>query len=108
VSTTAEVLSELDRLIGEAATADLPRLIGALEAAKAQAWSRITVTAPNRNGTEPPDENLSATVAARRLGLSKEWIYRHADSLPFTVKIGRRVLFSAKGLERWNHQRTGR
>jgi predicted DNA-binding transcriptional regulator AlpA len=108
VSTAADVLSELDRLIGEATTADLPMLIGALEAARAQAWSRIAGPAPNRNGAEPPDENLSATVAARRLGLSKEWMYRHAASLPFTVKIGRRVLFSAKGLDRWNHQRTGR
>ena len=51
--------------------------------------------------------NISADEAARRLGLSKDWLYRHADELPFTIKIGRRVLFSAPGLEKWTRARTG-
>lgn len=88
--------------------AELPTFIGALEAAKAAAWARLT-PAPNGNGSHPElEENLSAAQAARRLGLSKDYLYRHAGQLPFTVKVGRRVLFSARGLERWNQNRMGR
>jgi excisionase family DNA binding protein len=54
------------------------------------------------------DENLSIEEAARRLGVSRDYVYRHAHKLPFTVRIGRRLLFSARGLERWNRQRQGR
>jgi excisionase family DNA binding protein len=74
-----------------------------------QAQLLVRALAPNGGTTRAgaADENLSAEEAARRLGLSKDWLYRHADSLP-SVRIGRRVLFSASGLERWNRQRMGR
>jgi predicted DNA-binding transcriptional regulator AlpA len=52
------------------------------------------------------DQNLSAEDAARRLGVSADWLYK--TKLPFKVKIGRRVLFSATGLEKWNRQRLER
>lgn len=84
---------------------ELPAIVGELEALKAVAWSRMI--APPRERDEGADLNVSADEAARRLGLSKDYLYRHADELPFTVKIGRRVLFSARGLEKWNRQRTG-
>jgi predicted DNA-binding transcriptional regulator AlpA len=103
--TPAGLLSELDRAVREAAPEDLPALVGRLEAAKATAWARlVSPAAPNGNGRADPDENLSAAAAARRLGVSVEWVYRNARRLPFAVRIGRRVLFSADGLERWNRQ----
>jgi excisionase family DNA binding protein len=46
-----------------------------------------------------PDELLTVDVAARRLGLSEDWLYRHARRLPFTVHVGRQVRFSARRLE---------
>jgi predicted DNA-binding transcriptional regulator AlpA len=46
-----------------------------------------------------PDELLTVDVAARRLGLSEDWVYRHAPKLPFTVKVNRQVRFSARRLE---------
>jgi len=46
-----------------------------------------------------PDELLSVDVAAQRLGLSAAWLYRHAPKLPFTVRVGRQVRFSARRLE---------
>jgi predicted DNA-binding transcriptional regulator AlpA len=103
--TTLEVLAELDRAIGHARPEDLPGLVGRLAQAQAVALARLTTPALNQNRPEDVDENLSATEAGERLGMSKEWVYRHADSLPFTVRIGRRVLFSARGLARWNRQR---
>jgi helix-turn-helix protein len=65
---------------------------------------------PQQATAEPtvPDENLSIDEAARRLNVSKDWLYRHGPILPFRVKIGSRVMFSAAGLARWNRQRMGR
>jgi excisionase family DNA binding protein len=50
-------------------------------------------------GGRDPDELLTVDVAARRLGLSEDWLYRHARKLPFTVHVGRQVRFSARRLE---------
>ena len=50
-------------------------------------------------GSGDPDELLTVAVAAARLGFSKDWVYRHAPKLPFTVRVGRQVRFSARRLE---------
>ena len=47
----------------------------------------------------PPDRLLTAQQAAQQLGVSKHWLYRHAATLPFTVRLGRAVRFSAVGLQ---------
>jgi predicted DNA-binding transcriptional regulator AlpA len=55
------------------------------------------------------DTLLDVGETARRLGTTKDWLYRHADQLPFTVRMGPRQLrFSAKGVERYLRQRQGR
>jgi predicted DNA-binding transcriptional regulator AlpA len=108
--TQPEVMVELDRLIADARPEDLPRLVGRLVEAEERARLRLRTAAPHapENGQGEADENLSAVEAARRLGLSRDYLYRHADKLPFTVRIGRRLLFSARGLETWNTRRMGR
>ena len=35
-------------------------------------------------------------------------LYKNASTLPFALRIGRRLLFESKGLERWNRGRTRR
>jgi predicted DNA-binding transcriptional regulator AlpA len=56
-----------------------------------------------------PDGLLDVTEAAQRLGTSKDWLYRHADVLPFTVRLGPRQLrFSAHGLAQYIRKRQGR
>ena len=62
-----------------------------------------------RSAAAPPthvsaDENMSVAETARRTGMSRSYLYKNADSLTFTVRIGKRVLFSARGLERWQKQ----
>ena len=103
----ALLLTELDRCIAVAAVENLPALLASLSAMLAVVASRM-LSSPS--GPESParecDENLSAQEAARRLGVSKDYLYRHARRLPFARRIGRRLLFSAKGLERWNRQRS--
>ena len=100
------VLPDLAALAREAASEDLPALLGRLAEAEGILRQRLMATVPPDTSTAPaPDENLGAEEAARRLGVSVDWLYRL--KVPFKVRIGRRVLFSAKGLERWNKQRTG-
>jgi len=50
-------------------------------------------------GGRDPDELLTVDIAAQRLGLSEAWLYRHAATLPFTVRVGRQLRFSARRLE---------
>jgi len=89
---------------------ELPLLIGDLEAAKAAAWARLTALDLDRHAGEPRTEarNLAADEAAKRLGMSRDWLYKNASRLPFAIRIGRRVVFDATALERWNRSRTER
>ena len=91
---------DIDRAIKEALPTDVPALIVALAA-------RIVTLAPALVPPESPpvasgaDENIGVTEAARRLGVSVDWLYRQKD-IPFRRQVGRRVVFSAKGLDEWN------
>ncbi len=115
------LLLELERELGVARPEELPRLIGELARLQAQASARLTSEAANgrRPVAETRDELLDVKEAARRLGLkprkggkastepSTDFLYR-AKELPFRVRIGRRVRFSARGIERYIQQRQGR
>ena len=83
---------------------DLPALIGQLETAKAVAWQRLTAK------LEPAveagcDELLAVPEAARRLGVSEDYLYRHSREYPFTRRQGRKLLFSAQGIDRQIRQK---
>jgi len=52
------------------------------------------------------DRLLKIADAATRLGQSVDWLYRHADRLPFTVRNGRGLRFSARRLEAYIAART--
>jgi len=102
-------LDAIDRSISEAAPGQVPAIIATLSAKIGAAAARMMqVTAESKDMCVGADENLSTTEAARRLGVSPAFLYKNASRLPFTVRIGRRVLFSSSGLERWNRQRQGR
>jgi predicted DNA-binding transcriptional regulator AlpA len=75
-------------------------LLGALIIAAARAGGEAT---------REPDQLLDIAAAARRLGMSKDWLYRHADQLPFTVPMGsRRRRFSSHGIAGYIRARRGR
>jgi hypothetical protein len=44
------------------------------------------------------DRLLKIDEAATHLGQSPDWLYRHAGRLPFTVRQGRGLRFSERGL----------
>jgi predicted DNA-binding transcriptional regulator AlpA len=47
------------------------------------------------------DRALKIDAAADRLGVSRDWLYRHAHQLPFTVRNGRLLRFSSHGIDRY-------
>lgn len=99
-------LAELERELCQAPCEQLPALLG--EFARLQAIGLARLAANGRaRGAEEPDELLTAKQAAKRLGLSKDFVYRTKE-LPFRVPVGRRVRFSAHGIERYIRQRQGK
>jgi len=72
-------------------------LLGALLAARVNA--RVVEPAKDRL--------LSVEEAAARLAVTVDWLYRHAKTLPFTVRNGRRLGFSERGIERYIRQQQG-
>ncbi|PYU47542.1 MAG: hypothetical protein DMG54_00800 [Acidobacteria bacterium] len=76
---------------------ELPELIGELESLKATAWTRLMepAAAPDQH-----DELLDVKAAAERLGVSRDYLYRHHRQYAFTRRQGRKLLFSALGIDR--------
>lgn len=79
---------------------DLPAV--ALELASLQAAVAARWLALGMSDGALPDRLLTVREIAPTLGMSEDWIYRHADSLPFTRRQGRRALrFSETALRRY-------
>lgn len=54
------------------------------------------------NGHRAEDRLLDAEEAARLLCVSPDWLYRHAKKLPFTRKLGPKMLrFSSLGIQKY-------
>ena len=48
------------------------------------------------------DRALSAAQAAAMIGVSRQWLYRHTRTLPFTRKLSRKkTVYSEAGIRRW-------
>lgn len=93
--------------VAHVASETLPRLIGEAETLRALLWAehqaravRTVAPKPERNGGQ--DRLLTAAEAAEQLGVSRRWVYRKADRLPFTKRLGAGTLrFSERGLQKW-------
>jgi len=96
---------ELTTAIDQISPEDLPALLAALAAYLAQASAKLLAQPQAIPALPDSAENLSVAEASRRLGVSVDWLYRNHKRLPFTRRIGRRLLFSARGLDRWNSHR---
>jgi hypothetical protein len=97
-------LEEILKAARELPPEDLPDLIGRLEAVKATAWARLS--APQTTSLEH-DELLDIGEAAKRLGVGRGYLYRNHQEYSFTRRQGRKLLFSARGLDAYiRRQRT--
>ena len=73
--------------------------------------SRLLALRANPSQAEPSrdsDRLLDVEAAARKLGKSKDYLYRHAGNYPFTVRDGHSLRFSEQGIEKFIRQRMGR
>jgi len=109
------LIAALEKAIAEVSPDEIPHHLGDLERLKASLWTRMMSTPAARDGLSGTtgaagdDQLLSVAEAAQKLGVPKDWIYRRAGKLPFTVRLGPRHLrFSARGIERYIRQRQGR
>jgi predicted DNA-binding transcriptional regulator AlpA len=106
----------LDQLAGDPAQAQklpaqvaadlLTRVIGLQAALFAQLLRERAWQAQRPVGSD--DRLLAVRETAQKLGVSEDWLYRHATTLPFTVRNGRHLRFSQVGLQRWIAARQGR
>ena len=100
----------MDQVLAQAAPTDCPELIAIGEGFTAQV--RLNMLQPTRlSSTKAPlpsdDRLLTVEEASQKLGLTKDYLYRHADQFPFTVRLGTRQLrFSLHGMDRYIRQRT--
>jgi hypothetical protein len=76
-------------------TDELPRLLGELETIKAMIWLRLAAPSPIQDA----DQLLGVPETAQRLNVSKDYVYDHSKQFPFTRREGRKLLFSARGIE---------
>jgi len=75
-----------------------------LAAVQAAIAARQTAVTAGRND----DRLLDVDEAAVVLSQTTDWVYRHAKELPFTVRVGTLVRFSAHGIQTFIRNRRGR
>ena len=97
-------LPDLAAIVKTAAPETLPGILGKLAEAEAIVRMRLA-TPPAINVPTETETNISVTETARRLGISPSYIYKNAATLPFVIRVGRRVLCSAERFTRWNRAR---
>ncbi len=84
---------------------DIPTLLTQLSALQTAMAARLIA---GHDETADSDTMLTVEQAAQRLGVSPDWLYRRTKVLPFVVRLGRHVRFSAQGIERFLRSRVGR
>jgi predicted DNA-binding transcriptional regulator AlpA len=68
----------------------------------------LALADPPPSGAPEDPALLDVAAAAKRLGVSRDWLYKKAHTLPFAVRVGPRQLrFSAAGIRRWLERRQG-
>src|SRR5262249_18420403 len=98
-----ELQSVLDS-IAQLSPEEVPALIGELATVQATAQMRLQAPAP----APQHDELLDVEMASPRLGMSKDYLYRHAGEFSFTRRMGRKLLFSSLGIDAYIRQRKAR
>lgn len=100
----AETKSDLLRFAQELPVGELPRLLGDIEEVRATAQARLNSGAAVL--PSGPDRLMTVGEAKDRLGVSADYLYRNNGRLPFTVRMGRKLLFSEAGIERYLRQQS--
>jgi predicted DNA-binding transcriptional regulator AlpA len=104
ITSRTDLAAALRALADRVDELDPARVVGELEALRMSiVFTSITPSA------QPPVEDrlLKIADAADRLGVTRDWLRRRTDELPFVVKLSEGVVrYSSKGMDRWIARRT--
>lgn len=92
--------------VGGLEPTQIPALLVQLNAVQASMAAHLVATT-QAGAAERHDALLNVEEAAKRLGVSTDWIYRRTRKLPFVVRVGRNVRFSSNGIDRYVRNRMG-
>ncbi len=105
----ADLLTQVATVIDQADRKQIPALIIRLGTIQASLAARL-LTVSDNDESPVGDVLLDVREAAGQLGVSIDWLYRRTSrgALPFVVKLGRRIRFSNRGIQRFIRSRQGR
>ncbi len=83
----------------------IPQLRGQLAELDTLLLSRLLA---GKEPDAPEDQLLDVAEAARRLCVSESYLEHNHKRLPFTRRVGRKLLFSARGLAKYVSSKTTR
>ena len=104
VPTLAEILADPGRATALPKEA-IPQLRGELARLDTILLGRLLTENGTQSANADRDRLLDVDEASKKLGLSRDALYR--NNYPFIVKIGNRRRFSEKGIERFIRNRAG-
>ncbi len=93
--------------VANVAREQIPALLTQLSAVQASMAARLVTVSSEDRASNSEDTLLDIADAANRLGVSEDWLYRRTKVLPFVVRVGRHVRFSANGIDRFIRNRMG-
>lgn len=94
------LMTDLDRAVAELPPEQLPHLIGLLGILAAKAQLRLLAGSAKPSRQE--DQLLAVAEASKKLGMTKDYLYRHAETFPFSVRVtARQLRFSLKGIDEY-------
>ena len=85
------------RLAQTSSLGEIPALLGELEQIRVTALARLSAPAL----VSQPEKLLDARETAERMHTSVDYVYRNAGRLPFAKRLGRKLLFSSSGLDKY-------
>ncbi len=103
MSPTLADLIEKPELVRDVPMGTIPALMGQCAALQSGLAARLACT-PTSVDSSPmeTDQLLTAEEAAKVLGVSPRWVYRHASGLPFTRRLSPKAIrFNQAGLRKW-------
>jgi hypothetical protein len=112
--TIDELLASLEEIPAE----KIPAALSQLAAAQAKLAARL-LQSGNGTHAETADRLLTAKEASPSIGVKPDWLYDHAEQLPFVVRLPAakakgngetktHLRFSALGIQKWIRSRSGR
>jgi predicted DNA-binding transcriptional regulator AlpA len=102
-----ELLSDPAKALACVPAEAIPSLRGELARLDSLLLGRML--AGSANGSSHGDRLLNCNEASDKLAVTKDWLYRNADTLPFTVRNGKKhVRFSESGIEEWIRRKSSK